>query len=95
MAKPLILTDIRGCREVVTDGVEGLLVPPRNASRLAQAIARLARDGALRKRLGEAARRRAVARFDEGRIVERLAGEYRKLLSRKGNPAQILRTESR
>lgn len=97
MGKPLILTDIRGCREVVTDEVEGLLVPPRNANRLAKAISRLARDGALRKRLGEAARRRAGDRFDEAKIVEKLAEEYRKLLSRKINPARpaILRTESR
>jgi glycosyltransferase involved in cell wall biosynthesis len=86
MGKPLILTDIRGCREVVTDEVEGLLVPPRNTKRLTEAIARLARDGALRKRLGEAARKRAVARFDERRIVDTLADEYRKLLSRKGIP---------
>jgi glycosyltransferase involved in cell wall biosynthesis len=86
MGKPLVVSDIRGCREVVTDEVEGLLVPPRNTKRLTEAIARLARDGALRKRLGEAARKRALARFDERRIVDTLADEYRKLLSRKGIP---------
>jgi glycosyltransferase involved in cell wall biosynthesis len=84
MGKPLIVSDIRGCREVVTHEVEGLLVPPRNAKRLTAAIVRLVRDGALRKRFGEAARKRAVARFDEGKVVEKLAEEYRKLLSRKG-----------
>lgn len=86
MGKPLILTNIRGCREVARDGVEGLLVPPRNPERLAAAIARLAGDGALRKRLGNAARMRALARYDEEKIVDKLVGEYRKLLARKGIP---------
>lgn len=84
MAKPLIVTDIRGCREVVRDGLEGLLVPPRNAGRLASAIKRLALDADLRRRMGEAARYRAVERFDEQRIVGELLVQYQKLLARKG-----------
>ncbi|MGH2595280.1 MAG: GNAT family N-acetyltransferase [Actinomycetota bacterium] len=66
---PLVLTDIRGCREVARDGVEGLLVPVRDPRRLAEAILRLLEDPALRRRLGAAARARAESRFDERRVA--------------------------
>jgi glycosyltransferase involved in cell wall biosynthesis/GNAT superfamily N-acetyltransferase len=84
MARPLVLTDIRGCREVARNGREGLLVLPRDAKQLASAIARLLEDEALRDRLGAAARGRALARFDEDKIAGRLVGFYRQLLARKG-----------
>lgn len=64
----LVTTDVPGCREVVRDGVDGLLVPARDASALAEAIARLHDDPGLRARLGRAARARAIGVFDE-RIV--------------------------
>lgn len=66
---PLVLTDIRGCREVVRPEIEGLLVPPRDPDRLASAILELVRDPAMRKRMGEAARARAEAMFDERRVI--------------------------
>lgn len=53
MGKPLILTNIRGCREVVTDGVEGLLIPPRDAERLSAAIARMVGTGRCANALGK------------------------------------------
>jgi glycosyltransferase involved in cell wall biosynthesis/ribosomal protein S18 acetylase RimI-like enzyme len=84
MAKSLILTDIRGCREVARHDVEGLLIPPHNADRLTSAITRLLRDEGLRERLGSAARMRAIDRFDENRIAGELVSEYRNLLGRKG-----------
>jgi glycosyltransferase involved in cell wall biosynthesis len=84
MARPLVVTDIRGCREVVTDGEDGLLVPPRDPHALAAAITRLLGDASLRDRLGKAARRKAVTYFDEKRIADKLMFEYRKLLVQKG-----------
>lgn len=66
----LVTTDVPGCREVVADGVDGLLVPVRDGVALAGAIARLHDDPALRARLAEAAVRKALACFDE-RIVVR------------------------
>lgn len=84
MGKPLILTNIRGCREVARDGVEALLVPPRDPENLAAAIGRLVRDRGLRDRLGRAARDRAFACFDEQKISGKLAALYRTLLKRKG-----------
>lgn len=84
MGTPMVLTDIRGCREVVRDGVEGFLVPPRDARSLAAAITTLLQDGALRHRLGKAARRRAHERFDERRVAETVVEAYRVLLDAKG-----------
>jgi glycosyltransferase involved in cell wall biosynthesis/ribosomal protein S18 acetylase RimI-like enzyme len=84
MGKPMVLTDIRGCREVVRDGIEGLLVPPRSGQRLAGAVTRLLADPELRRRLGESARARARERFDEERVVETVVARYRELLARKG-----------
>ena len=66
---------------MVTDGVDGLLVPPRDASALADAIERLAAEPALCQRLGEAARRRAQAEFDERIVIERTMAVYEELIS--------------
>ena len=74
---PLVVTDIRGCREVVRDGIEGILVPVREPERLASAIGRLVGDPALRARMGAAARERAVERFDERRVMDLLVDRYR------------------
>jgi len=84
MGKPLVLTNIRGCREVARDGVEGLLVPPRDPARLAKAIQLLLSDPSLRRRLGTAARERALARFDERRVTDLIVTSYRSLLASKG-----------
>jgi glycosyltransferase involved in cell wall biosynthesis/ribosomal protein S18 acetylase RimI-like enzyme len=81
MGKPLVLTDIRGCREVARHEQEALLVPPRDPQALAAAILRLAGDQALRQRLGAAAGRRARERFDEAAVASWVAGEYRRLLA--------------
>jgi ribosomal protein S18 acetylase RimI-like enzyme len=80
MGRPMVVTDIRGCREVVRDGIEGILVPPRDPPRLAEAILELVRDPALRDRMGKAARRRAEDRFDERRVLETVVRTYRELL---------------
>ena len=78
---PQVLTDIRGCREVVRDGVEGFLVPVRDPVGLAGAIARLLEDSALRRRMGAAARERAEDLFDEDRVARIVVGATRLLLS--------------
>jgi len=77
---PLIATDAPGCREVVTDGVEGLLVPARDAPALAAAVRRLRDDPALRRRMGAAARAKAVAEFEVGKVVRRTLDGYAELL---------------
>ncbi|HEY4530686.1 MAG TPA: glycosyltransferase family 4 protein [Luteimonas sp.] len=79
-ALPLVTTDVPGCREVVTDGVDGLLVPVRDANALADAIARLQDDPELAARLGAAARAKALAEFDERIVISRTIDVYRELL---------------
>lgn len=79
-ALPLVTTNVPGCREVVKDGVNGLLVPVRDAEALAAAIARLQDEPALAMRLGVAARIKALAEFDERIVIERTIAVYCELL---------------
>jgi glycosyltransferase involved in cell wall biosynthesis len=83
---PLVATDVPGCREVITDGKDGLLVPVRDAVALAAAIARLFDDKELAARLGAAAREKALAEFDERIVIERTLAVYQELL---GDSVQI------
>src|SRR6266511_3033020 len=85
MGRPLVLTDIRGCREVARAGVEGVLVPPRKPDRLAEAIRQLVADRSLRERMGAAARVRALARFDERKVTDLIVERYRSLLAGAGS----------
>jgi glycosyltransferase involved in cell wall biosynthesis len=66
--RPIVTTDVPGCREVVRNGIEGLLVPARDASALASALERLIENQALRIQMGDAARRRAVALLSDTRV---------------------------
>ncbi|GAJ27657.1 glycosyltransferase family 4 protein [Acidomonas methanolica] len=68
---PIVTTDIRGPREQVEDGRQGILVPPGLAAPLSRALNRLVGDPALRRRMGEAARERALALYDETRVIAR------------------------
>ncbi len=79
---PLVLTDIRGCREVVEPERTGLLVPVRDAEALAAALARLTSDATLRTRLGAAAATTATADFDQQRQIDLTLATYERLLSR-------------
>jgi glycosyltransferase involved in cell wall biosynthesis len=77
---PVITTDTPGCREVVTDNVDGLLVPPRDAAALAEAIVRLQSDPELAHRLGMQARVKALTEFDERIVIEQTRKVYEELL---------------
>jgi glycosyltransferase involved in cell wall biosynthesis/peptidoglycan/xylan/chitin deacetylase (PgdA/CDA1 family) len=61
---PVVATAISGIPELVDDGVTGLLVPSGDARALADALARLAADHALRQRMGRAGRARVLAEFE-------------------------------
>jgi glycosyltransferase involved in cell wall biosynthesis len=83
MRLPVVATDIRGCRQVVEDGSTGLLVPPRNAAALADAVARLAGDPALRATMGSAAVAKAEREFDQRQVIAKTLAVYEELLQRK------------
>jgi glycosyltransferase involved in cell wall biosynthesis len=76
---PLITTDVPGCREVVSDGIDGLLVPVRDSEAIMQAIRRLLDDSSFARRLGSAARTKARTYFDERIVIERTLGVYEEL----------------
>jgi glycosyltransferase involved in cell wall biosynthesis len=87
---PLITTDVPGCREVVSDGVDGLLVPMGDSEALAQAIRRLQDNPEFAYQLGDAARLKARAQFDERIVIQRTLEVYAELCSSattSGEPA--------
>jgi glycosyltransferase involved in cell wall biosynthesis len=79
-ARPLIVTDVPGCRHFVRDGIEGIVVPAGDASALAEALLRLARDHTLRVRMGEAARLRVLQGFTEEQLKQSVFAVYVSLL---------------
>jgi len=83
MGLPIVATDIRGCRQVVDDEVTGLLVPPRDARALADAIGTLADDPERRARCGEAAAAKARREFDQDRVIDITLETYDGLLARR------------
>lgn len=81
---PVVATDIRGCRQVVDHGVNGLLVPVRDHMALAQALQGLVLDPETRHRMGKASAGKARRSFDEGRVVEIVVDTYKEVAHRKG-----------
>jgi glycosyltransferase involved in cell wall biosynthesis len=81
---PVIATDIRGCRQVVADGVNGVLFPVRDVGALTEAIARVGGDTEMRSAMSHASVDRARALFDEREIVSRVMGAYADVASSKG-----------
>jgi glycosyltransferase involved in cell wall biosynthesis len=80
----LVLSDIRGCREIGTQEEHLLLVPPRDPVALTTAITRLLDDPALRSRLAAAAEARARAAFDQRAVAAASLATYRAVARRKG-----------
>ncbi|HEX7050684.1 MAG TPA: glycosyltransferase [Longimicrobiales bacterium] len=71
-ALPVIATPMGAIPDAVADGISGILVPPRDPSHLADAIGRLAREPALRERMGRAGRARFLDAYTDDRCIERL-----------------------
>jgi glycosyltransferase involved in cell wall biosynthesis len=78
---PIVATDIRGCRQVVDDGVTGLLVPPHDTDALTAALTELVRDQPRSAAMGVAARMKAEAEFDDREVVRRTLDVYRRLVA--------------
>ncbi len=69
---PVVVSIIGGTPDMIADGVDGLLIPQQDEPKLADAFIRLARDPEERRRLGRAARARAVSAFDARQTARRL-----------------------
>lgn len=79
--RPVVASDIAGCREAVVPGETGLLVPARDAAALAAAISELLQDPQRRAAMGRAARRLAEREFDVRDVVARHHEVYAELLA--------------
>ncbi len=79
---PIITTDVPGCREVVANGENGLLIPIKAPGALADAIAMLDDNVDLRVHMGANARKKALAEFDERIILQQTLSVYSELLRR-------------
>ena len=84
MGLPIVATNIRGCRQVVDDGVNGYLVPVLDAYALASALGKLGEDPAERRRAGAASRAKARSDFDERAVVEIVMATYERVATEKG-----------
>lgn len=84
MGVPTVGTAIYGLTDAVVHGETGLLVPPRDARSLAEALFRLISDTALRTRMGLAARQRVVEHFDARRFNLEILAEYQTRLAEAG-----------
>jgi len=82
-ARPIVATTAGGIPEIVEDGVNGLLVPPRDARALADAILRALRDADLRGRLGDAGFARVNERFTVERMVAQTAAAYEQIVAQR------------
>lgn len=76
-ARPVIATDVTGCRSVIRDGKEGLLVPLGDVEAAAAALVKLASDPGLRRRMGEAGTRRFRKYFTEAAVRNVVGAVYR------------------
>ena len=82
MAKPLITTDLPGCREVVNDSVNGLLCEPRNVESLVSAMAQMLEMSDMDLRaMGAASRQKAETEFDEQIVINRYLAAIEEALS--------------
>ncbi len=84
MAKPVVVTDVGGNRELVIDDQTGILVPPRDPQRLATGILMLLRAPARAEALGWAGRRMVERHCSHDAKAERVEQLYRKVLQDKG-----------
>lgn len=81
--RAVLTTDVPGCRTLVRDGIEGLVVPPDDAAALAEAIAQLAADPRRVAAMGAAARARVLDGFTERHVMDGLKDLYRRMLDER------------
>lgn len=83
MGLPSIVTDINGSREIIQDGVNGLIVPPKNEDALLKEMERLVEDAALASYLASHARRLVASRYEQGYVKQCLLDFYRQIIHKK------------
>jgi N-acetyl-alpha-D-glucosaminyl L-malate synthase BshA len=79
---PMVSTKVGGVLEIINDGKNGLLVPPKHPEELAQAILRLYKDQRLRRRLGEKARKTVLERYTAEKVVNQYLATFKAVKTR-------------
>ena len=82
VSKPIVTTNIEGYASLINNGVEGLLVPPKDGKQLAQALLSLATDESLRQKIGANGRTKALE-YGWDRISQRILDYYQGILTRQ------------
>jgi lipopolysaccharide/colanic/teichoic acid biosynthesis glycosyltransferase/glycosyltransferase involved in cell wall biosynthesis len=82
--KPVVATSVDGCREIIKDEENGLLVPPKDAAALASAMIRLVSDAELRRRMGQRGREIVARAYSKEQVARETLAVYTELLARKG-----------
>jgi len=80
--RPIVATDVPGCREIARPGINALLVPPQDPVALADAIERLAADAGVRRRFAVAGRTLVESEFSQKRVGREIVDLYKRLLQR-------------
>ena len=76
IGKPMIATNVPGCKDVIDHGSTGLLVPLNDPNKMADAIKSLIDSPDLRQQMGIAARNKAVTTFDDRKVVKQILTIY-------------------
>jgi len=93
VGKPIIASDIDGYSSVLSDGVEGIAVPPRNSVKLAEAILKLGTDEKLRQQMGSRGKPKAM-QHDWPLLARRVLDFYTETLERKKQPEAISESDT-
>lgn len=80
MGLPCIVTNINGCNEIIEEGLNGLIIPPKDVSALIRAMKKIHNDKKLRKQLASHARKMVVSRYEQKEVWEAILREYRESL---------------
>src|SRR5262249_4499085 len=86
---PIVATTVGGVSELCQNGVEGLLVPPKDSAALARALVRIGASPAMRRAMGAHGKLRAMRHFDVSHMVDGYTELYKQLLRRSRRPVFI------
>jgi len=78
--RPIVTTDIAGCRDIVQDGENGILVPPGDTEALVKALCELLGDRRLQEQMGKRGRQIVAERFSEKYVISETSAAYRQLV---------------
>jgi glycosyltransferase involved in cell wall biosynthesis len=79
MELPCIVTDINGCNEIIEDGMNGLIIPPKDAEKLKEKMLLLLHNNDLRLYMKQKSRAMITSRYEQRMVWEALLKEYRTL----------------